>query len=411
MTAGTHLSLDHFGRHIIEASTDATTPSGGTAAPDEEPPLKGVRVLDMSHLLAGPYCAQLLADQGADVIKIEPPTGDISRRRIPARVNDLGERASAYFLSVNRGKRSVAADVKTDEGRARVLSLLESADVLVENFRPEVLERLLMPRQELAQRFPRLVVVSISAFGIRGIPDETRNLPGLAIVGEALSGTLAYSRGDGDEPNWAGGFPLGDFTTGLAAHAAVVGALLRRERTGKGALLDISISDAMLSINSTALAKHGVTVGTDTPGESYRAAPYGIFPAKDGYLVLGVNTDEFWRRLCVAMERPDLSHDERYAADASRMVRKAEVDGLVADWTRGLPRDVVLKRLADSSIPSAPVNYPADIVKSAIYRQRGMLLEVEDGIGGTIVLPSNPLGPSYARPHVPQLGEDPDATF
>jgi crotonobetainyl-CoA:carnitine CoA-transferase CaiB-like acyl-CoA transferase len=379
--------------------------------PSDEAPLHGVRVVDMSHLLAGPYCAQLLADQGADVIKVEPPAGDISRRRIPDRTNEFGDRVAAYFLSVNRGKRSVAVDAKTAEGRARVLGLLEHSDVLVENFRPEVLDRLLMPRAELAERFPRLVVVSISALGSRGIDKDLRDRPGLAIVGEALSGTLAYSRGEGDEPNWAGGFPLGDFTAGLAAHAAVVGALLRRTRTGRGGLLDISISDAMLSINSTALAKHGVTVGTDTPGENYRAAPYGIFPALDGYLVLGVNTDEFWRRLCVAMERPDLTYDERYAADKSRMIRKPEVDGLVAAWTRTLPRDELLQRLGRAAIPSAPVNYPADIVRSDIYRQRGMLLEVEDGIGGTIVLPANPLGPTYSRPRVPRLGEDPDAQF
>ena len=375
-----------------------------------EAPLAGVRVLDLSHLLAGPYCTMLMAEQGADVIKIEPPNGDIARNRLPATTNDAGERAAAYFVAVNRGKRSVVADLRTPEGQERVLGLLERADVLVENFRSGVLERLLMPRVELAARFPRLIVASISMYGIAGIEPETQLLPGLAILGESVSGVIAYSP-RGKEPDWAGGFPLGDFATGLSAHAAILAALYRRTRTDSGALLDISIADAMLSINSTALAKFGATRGEEMPAESYRSAPYGLFPAVDGFLVLGVNTDAFWRRLCMAMGREDLSNDSRYAADADRMRRKPEVDGLVAEWTKGLPRSEVLSRLASQGVPSAPVNYPEDILESPTYGARGMLRVVEDGIGGEVVLPGNPFGPSFAVPRVPRLNEHPEAEF
>lgn len=366
-------------------------------------PLAGIRVIDLTHLIAGPFCTMLLADAGAEVIKVEPPTGDISRRRIPARSDNGLPDESGYFVAVNRGKKSVTLDLKAPQGLAVLQDLLAAADVLVENYRPGVLDRLGVDIDEICRQHPRLVVASITAFGKRGLPPHLQEVPGLAIVAEAMSGITGRTKSEHGWPVWCG-FPLGDFTAGLTAQAAILTALLARERTGRGAQLDISMADSMLAFNASSLA-------SDTfPQPDGRSAPlptvpYGVFRCRDGHVAIGVNSDVFWQRLCAAMERDDLAVDAVLATQEGRGEHADEVKALVDQWTLHLCRDHVVTLLQQHGVPVSPVNQTADVMGSDLFRQRQMLLSASGHPGDLPVIPGSAQGHDVNGRWSPRLGE------
>lgn len=374
-----------------------------------EGPLSGIRVVELCHLIAGPYVGMLLADEGAEVVKIEPPRGELTRSREPIRTTDQGT-MSGYFASLNRRKKSVVLDLKSDAGIELLHRLLADADVVITNMRPQALGRLGIHPTALAERYPALIVACMTGFGLENAGPDT-NRAGLAMVAEALSGTTGLTRDRGGMPVWCG-FALGDIVTGMTAHSGVLLALRQRDRTGRGRLLDISLTESALPLASVALARVQAASQEEagaTGGNDFHGVPYGTFAARDGYFNLGVNRDDFWVRLCDAMGRPELARDSRYATYRERAQRQREVEALVEEWSTRHSRAAVVEAVTAVDVPVAPVLTMAEVLDSEHYRARGSFVEVDDAVGGFLTQPDDPTGfavPEKAR--VPRLGEHRD---
>ncbi len=374
--------------------------------------LSGIKVVELSHLIAGPYCSMLLADEGADVIKVEPPTGELTRKREPIRTSDKGT-VSGYFASLNRRKRSIVLDLKNEAGSDVLHELLSDADVFITNMRAQALARLGVHPESLRQRYPRLIVVSMSGFGLANAgPDADR--AGLAMVAEALSGTTALTRDRLGRPTWCG-FALGDIVTGMTAHASILLALRDRDNTGDGALVDLSLTECTLPLATVALARVQSTdedLANVAGANDFHGVPYGTFAAADGYYNIGVNRDDFWVRVCAAMRRPDLAEDPRYATYVARAQRQREVEKILEDWSSTLPRDEVVETLTAADVPVAPVLTVAEVLQSTHFQARQTFIDLDDGIGGVLRQPKDPTGfglTTTAR--VPALGEDRDSVL
>jgi crotonobetainyl-CoA:carnitine CoA-transferase CaiB-like acyl-CoA transferase len=375
----------------------------------EDGPLAGVRVVELCHLIAGPYCGMLLADEGADVVKVEPLTGELTRARAPFRSTEQGT-MSGYFASLNRRKRSVAVDLKSPEGAEVLERLLEDADVFITNMRPQALKRLGFHPADVLERHPSLISVSMTGFGLYNSgPDANR--AGLAMVAEALSGTTGLTRDHDGNPVWCG-FALGDIMTGATAHASVLLGLLGRQRTGQGKLVDLALTESTLPLVTVALARIQAADAEETKskgGNDFHGVPYGTFAAADGYYNIGVNRDDFWGRLCQAMERPDLAEDERYATYDARAARQREVEKILEDWSIHIPRDQVVQAISDADVPVAPVLTMAEVLELEHFHARGSFVTVDDAIGGTYTLPDDATGFSIQAPaRVPHIGEHRD---
>jgi crotonobetainyl-CoA:carnitine CoA-transferase CaiB-like acyl-CoA transferase len=354
----------------------------------------------------------LLADEGAEVVKVEPPKGELTRAREPIRTSDSGS-MSGYFGALNRRKSSIAIDLKSEAGIALLHQLLAKADVFISNMRPQALDRLGIHPETLRDRYPSLIIASMTGFGLANAgADENR--AGLAMVAEALAGTNGLARDREGRPVWCG-FALGDIVTGMTAHAAILLALRNRDQTGEGRLIDLALPDSTLPLTSVALARvqaADVDYSAIASSNDFHGVPYGTFAASDGFYNIGVNRDDFWVRLCSAMGRPELGHDPRYATYIERAKRQAEVHALLENWSIGLPRDVVVAALTDADVPVAPVLDMAEVLELEHFRARGVFVEVDDGIGGTLTQPTDPTGFAIGgRPRVPHLGEQRDTVL
>jgi crotonobetainyl-CoA:carnitine CoA-transferase CaiB-like acyl-CoA transferase len=364
-------------------------------------PLAGIRVVDFTHLVAGPFCTMMLSDAGASVFKIEPPWGDSSRFRGARRDGADGRHVSGYVVATNRGKQSVVLDLKSDAGKQMALELIEGADVLIENFAPGVLDRLGLGPTEMRARFPRLITASISLFGAMeddSIPERS----GLAIVAEAESGLAERARDENGKPV-PFGFPLGDIASGMTAYAGILTALIARGVTGVGRHVDVSMVRTLFAFNATAVAGYALA------GEGERAittAPYGYYPCADGYVAVAVNVDPLWVRFCQAIGRPELAEDVRYAHYSARDPRVAEVEEIVIAWTRSRSKAEIVDCLARAGVPCGAVNTIGDVVTQPIYRQAGLFTEVDDGMGGVAEVPHNPMGYERSGAAIPQIGEN-----
>ncbi|WP_051208498.1 CaiB/BaiF CoA transferase family protein [Propionicicella superfundia] len=312
------------------------------------PVLDGVKVLDVSRVLAGPYCGGLLADMGADVVKVESPGGDDARHLGP-----FVDGESVYFAQLNRGKRSVVLDLKDPVGHATFLSLVEEADVVIENFRPGVTTRLGIDAPLLRAVNPRLVYASVSGFGQQG-PFAKR--PAYDLIVQAMSGLMAGTGQVGGPPTRVGE-SLGDLVAGLFAGWAICAALFDRSRTGRGRHVDISMFDSLLALQVTALSLRTATgslpgrIGNRHPV----SVPFDTFATTDGMVAIAVANDAIWARLCTMIGRPELGVDPRYVGDAHRSGRLEEITALVGAWTSGLDVDQVLEATAQAGVPAAPI--------------------------------------------------------
>ncbi|MFY9811526.1 CaiB/BaiF CoA transferase family protein [Aquabacterium sp.] len=374
------------------------------------PPLQGVKVIELSHLIAGPYCGQLLAEEGAEVIKIEPPEGELTRHREPMRKSSQGT-ISGYFASLNRGKKSVTLDLKNKDGIQVLHQLLESADVLVTNMRARALERLGVHPDELRQRYPRLVIACISGFGLKDA-GEYVDRAGLAMVAEAMSGTTGLTRDHEGSPVWCG-FAMGDILAGMTAHAAILLALRNQERFGEGRILDLGMVECSLPMVSVALAREqsaSAELRAFAGSNNFHGVPYGAFPAADGFVNIGVNRDDFWARLCEAMGVPELGSDPRYALYVERAKRQHEVHEITEKFTKAHTREQIIEKLGAVDVPVASILSMSEVTEDAYMRQRGAFRTVHDGIGGTMLLPADPtrFEPAPGTDLVPLLGEHRD---
>lgn len=377
------------------------------------PPLCGVKVIELSHLIAGPYCGQLLAEEGAHVVKVEPPDGELTRHREPMRRSSQGV-ISGYFGALNRGKQSIGLDLKNPEGIAVLHQLLETTDVFITNMRAGALTRMGIHPDELHTRYPRLIIACISGFGIKNAGANT-DRAGLAMVAEAMSGTTGLTRDHSGNPVWCG-FAMGDILAGMTAHSAILLALRNQELHGAGRILDIGMVECSLPMVSVALARDqsaSAELRAIAGSNNFHGVPYGAFPARDGYVNIGVNRDDFWKRLCIAMGCPELGSDPRYETYVERAKRQNEVFDITEAFTRRYTRAEIEAMLGKVDVPVASILSMAELTQDSYLSERGALRRVDDGIGGTMMLPADPTrfeaAPGSSR--VPLLSEHRDTVL
>lgn len=384
-----------------------------TAAPDTDRsagPLHGLRVIDVSRALAGPFATMMLADAGADVIKVEPPSGDDSRGWLPT-VERGHHRESAYFLSANRGKRSVVLDLKSPDGADRLRWLVKDADVLVENYRPGVLDRLGLGLEELRSLNPRLVTLSVTGFGVGG-PDSGR--PGFDQIIQAEAGLMSLT-GDPDGPPQRVGVPISDILAGMFGAFGVTSALQDRARTGVAHHVDTSLLASVLGVH----VFHGagwLTADREpqrTGGRHPSIAPYGVFRCSDADIVIAVGSESLWRRFAISLglpaDRPDIATNGDRIANVDAL--EAEINGLLAPRTA----DEVIGDLSEAGVPVGRIRTIPEVYDWKQVIDAKMTDRVTHETLGDIDLPGAPVrwsewaDPSPAAP--PVLDADADDVF
>jgi CoA:oxalate CoA-transferase len=359
--------------------------------------------------MSGPFCTAMLADLGADVTKIEMPGFGEEGRHFAPHVN--GE--STYFALLNRGKKSVTVNLKSPEGIALIRDLAGQVDVLVENFRPGVMERLGLSPTALQADNPRLIVASISGFGQSG---PFADWPAFDLVIQAMSGLMSVT-GERDGRATAVGESIADVATGMFAAWGIAAALYDRERTGIGRKLEVAMLDSVFSMLLTGLARRLFTeqstrrVGNRHP-ETY---PVDSFSTKDGDIVLVGFSDTIFRRICEAIERPETADDPRFKTNADRNAHEDELRAVIAAWAANLPREEALRRLREADVPAAPVWSLDDLIASGHPTARGMLQPGHNGKLGDIRLVPQPVqfggAERLSDMIAPTLGEDTDAVL
>jgi crotonobetainyl-CoA:carnitine CoA-transferase CaiB-like acyl-CoA transferase len=366
-------------------------------------PLDGLRVLDLTRVLAGPYCTMALAELGAEVIKLEDPRAPDYTRTIPPFAGPV----SHYFLAVNRGKRSVVLDLKQAVARRAAWKLAMSCDVVVENFRPGVLARLGLGYEELKAEKPEIIVCSLSGFGQSG---PYANDPAVDVVVQALSGAMSLN-GEPDGPPMKLSLPLGDLAGSMWALTGLLAALHRRDVTGEGTHVDISLVDSLINLSSY-LAQMYLTTGAEPPrvGNRHHTVPgFGRYGAADGDIVLSVQMDQLWRRFCEAADRPDLADDPRYATVPARQAEFDRVESLITEIIGRRPLAEWIARLREAGVPAAPVLSLSSALESDYARSRELIQEVDQpGAGRQRVLAPvvRFVGSDVAPPRAaPELGE------
>jgi crotonobetainyl-CoA:carnitine CoA-transferase CaiB-like acyl-CoA transferase len=355
-------------------------------------PLASFCIADLTRVLAGPFCTMQLGDLGAEVIKIETPqSGDDTRAWGPPFV----EGESAYFLSINRNKRSLSLNLKEDEGRAILWRILERCDGLVENFRPGTMERLGFGYPEVSVRFPRLVYCSISGFGQTG---PNRSLPGYDLLIQGESGLMSLT-GDKAGPPYKLGVSVSDLVAGMAACQGILAAFLDRERTGKGQHVDISMLDISASLLSF---QAGIFFATGrVPSRLGNAhptiVPYSTYPCRDGTLIVAVGNDALFSRLCQAIGAPELATDTRFTSASARVENRQALDGLLVEILAAEGRDHWIALLRAEGIPCGAVRDLGEVCRSPQLAARGMLTQMEHPRAGTI----DQLGPAVKLSRTP----------
>ena len=360
--------------------------------------LSGTRVLDLTQVMAGPYCTMVLCDMGADVIKIEPPTGD-STRRMPGRVGT----DSPSFNAVNRGKRGVVVDLKQAAGRDTVRRLAGSADVLVENYRPGVLSRFGLGYEELSRLYPALVYASISGYGQTG-PSAGKG--GFDLVAQGVSGLMSVT-GEADGPPAKIGVPITDLGAALFAVTGILAALLARARTGRGQLIDTSLVDAGVALSVWEATQFFSGRGVPEPlGSAHRMnAPYQAVRCADGYITVGAANDRIFRRLCDALGHPEWAADPELQDDEHRVRHRVALAERVEAVMVSRPRAHWLAEFETRDIPCGPINNYEQVMADPHIRARALVVETDhptlgriETLGTPLKLSDTPLTPGRSAP-------------
>jgi CoA:oxalate CoA-transferase len=347
-------------------------------------PLAGITVLDFGQVYQGPYATLLMAQAGADVIKIEPPQGEPLRRRAPP-----GKSTTFPIAMLNSNKRAITLNLKHERGRALLFRMAEKGDVLLENFAPGVMDRLGVGWSVLHEINPRLIYASGSGYGLSG-PDRDNLAMDLTI--QAVSGLISTT-GFADGPPVKAGPAVVDFLSGIHLYAAVVTALFEREQTGQGRLVEVAMQEAAYATLTSPLHAYHDTgeVPSRTGNASHGRVPLNVYPTRDGYVAINVAVEKHWRNLLKAMGRQELRDDPRFADNATRVAHRDEVDALVADWTRSLGKMECFALAKRHRIPLAPVREVNEVMHDRHMHERGMLKWIEHDEIGRIVVPTSPL--------------------
>jgi formyl-CoA transferase len=391
------------------------TPPAPPPAPPPGP-LDGLVVLDLTQMLSGPFCTMILGDLGARIVKVEQPgRGDISRPTARLAGDDDPKGFGAYFASINRNKESVVVDLKQPGGRDVIRRLVPQVDILAENYRAGVMERLGLGYETLAALNPRLVYGAIRGFGDpRTGASPYADWPAFDVIAQAMGGMMGITGPRGGPPTKIGP-GVGDLIPALYSVSGILAAVIRAARTGRGQFVDVAMMDAVMAVCERAIYQN--TWFGEVPGpEGNRhplICPFGMFPAADGHVAIGCMHDHFWAKLAEAMGVPEAGADPRYATNAARVRHRDEVDGMVAAWTARLTKAELARRLG-GTVPVGPVNTAEDIVADPHTAARAMLAEVEQpGADGPRRIANTPLrfteSAAGVRHRAPLLGEHTDA--
>jgi len=384
--------------------------SAQAAEIESDLPLAGIRVLDLTQIYNGPYATFLMAMAGAEVIKVEPPGGEFLRRR------DARSGAGVPFAMLNANKKSVSLNLKAARGKELFLELVRTADVVVENYAPGVMDRLGLGYEVLRAQNPTLIFASGSGYGVSG---PYRDYPAMDLTVQGMSGVMSTT-GFPENPPVRSGAALCDFLGGVHLYGAMVTALLRRERTGRGVQIDVAMLETVYptlasSIGMTYGERDDIPLRTGNRHGGLSLCPYNVYPTADSYIAIICNSDKHWHALLDAMERPELKEAEQYAGMRQRVAHMDEVDAMVAAWTSGFQRDALFERLVKFRVPSSPVRSLHEVIADPHMHARGMLLEIDHPTYGPITVNRSPLNylgikqPEY-RPS-PAYAEDNAAIY
>jgi crotonobetainyl-CoA:carnitine CoA-transferase CaiB-like acyl-CoA transferase len=341
-------------------------------------PLAGVRVIGLEQYMAGPYCTMLLADAGAEVIKIERPGPGDPRRGIPPFAQKDGCKKAGGYMAYNRNKKSLALNVRADSGREVLHRLAEVSDVVVENLRPGAMDKIGIGYEGLKELNPRIIYAMISGFGrLPGYESDYAQRPAFDIVAEAMSGVMDLI-GFEDRPPTFTLYGLADVYSGMVGAFGIMQALFMRERTGKGQLVDISLLDNMLALNERMVALYSVSGKAPERGKLEHLWPRGAFRCSDGYVALNVPDDGIWARLATTVGRPDLIDDPRGASGTSRAANADFLQPILEEWMADKTRAEVVDAFNAAGMPTGPVYTAEDVFADDHFRVRGMLAEVDD---------------------------------
>ncbi|MBS9721585.1 CoA transferase [Tianweitania sp. BSSL-BM11] len=374
-------------------------------------PLEGLKVLELARILAGPWAGQTLADLGADVVKVESPEGDDTRTWGPPFVEaaDGGNLSAAYFHACNRGKRSITADFTTPEGQATVRQLASQADVVIENFKVGGLKKYGLDHASLKEVNPRLIYCSITGFGQDG-PYASR--AGYDFLIQGMAGAMSIT-GDPEGQPTKTGYAMADLFSGLYATIGILASLRKRDETGEGAYIDCALMDSQVAVlanqamNYLVSGKSPQRLGNAHPN----ITPYEVFPVADGHVIIAVGNDGQFRRLCGALDRPDLAEAAEYQTNALRVKNRGELVPALTAATLRFDRDTLLKRLEGATVPGGPINTIGDVFDDPQVQHRGLRLDLPSDAAASGSIPGvrTPLlinGQPMADPRPsPRLGE------
>jgi formyl-CoA transferase len=364
--------------------------------------LEGIRVLDVTQVMAGPFCAMQLCDMGADVIKVEPPGGDSTRRMAGAKGTD-----SAGFNAVNRGKRGIVLDLKSTPAQAAFRRLAARADIIIENYRPGVMRTFGLDYASLAPSHPALIYASISGYGQTG-PNASKG--GFDLIAQGVSGLMSVT-GEAGRPPVKVGVPLTDLTAGLFALSAILAALHYRDRTGRGQYIDTSLVEAGIALSVWEAAQYfSEGVAPEPLGSAHRMfAPYQAIRCADGYITLGAANDRLFQRTCELLGHPEWAEDPAYANDTLRVRNRAALIAAIEGITVLQRREYWLAQFEGAGIPCGPINNYAEAFADPHVQARNMVVAVEHPALGRLRMPGPPVKmsetPPQARSRAPLLGE------
>ncbi len=366
-------------------------------------PLKDVKVLDLRQAMAGPMATMTLGDLGADVIKVEPLSGDQTRSWAPPYMDGM----SSYFLSANRNKKSIALDLKSAEGQEILKKLTENADVIVENFRPGTMKKFGLDYSDAVMINPRIVYCSLSGYGQTG---PSKEWPGYDLTVLAYSGLLSMNSEEGRTPIKFG-VPIADITAGLFADIAILGALHHRDQTGEGQFIDLSMLDANFSIlTHQALGYFSTGRNPRHLGSAHsNIAPYQVFQTKDGYIAVAVGTEKLWSIFCNIIKRGDLLSNPLFETNVTRVKNRETLVEEINKTFIEFKTDEIFSKLQESGIPTAPINSISEATSAPQIKERGMVIDMNAPYGSVRLL-GTPFkmskSPGEIKLHPPMLGEN-----
>ncbi|MFL2985829.1 MAG: CaiB/BaiF CoA transferase family protein [Candidatus Poriferisodalaceae bacterium] len=395
---------EHLNAHE-QATPMSASPTG---------PLQGIRILDCTQAIAGPWSTMMLGDLGADVIKVEAPRGDLQRPMAPYTREDQERSYGGSFSTYNRNKRGIVLDLTDTNDRAKFLDLVESADAVVENMRAGVMDSLGLGWETLRERNPRLVYGAIRGFGDPRTGESPHaEWPAYDVIAQAMGGLVAQNGNGPDNRVQVGPF-IGDIYPGTIGAMGVLAALFHAQRTGEGQFVDVAMVDSIMALAEMGVMRYSYLGRPDTPPSGNRndfAVPFDVFETKDGSMAIAAPTDKHWRELAAAMGHPEWGLDEDKATIRARVLNREPIDQALTEWARERKNEEILD-LIGGKVPCGPVNLPGDLFSDEHVQAREMLVAVDQPSGRPVVQVASPIKmtatPTGIYRRAPRLGEHTD---